>query len=36
MFQGTVEVDETFVGRKAKPKAAVVALVERQGSVQRD
>ncbi len=28
---GTVEVDETFVGPKAKPKSAVVALVERQG-----
>lgn len=33
-LQGTVEVDETFVGPKAKPKAAVVALVERQGSVR--
>jgi hypothetical protein len=31
---GTVEVDETFVGPKAKPKSAVVALVERQGSAQ--
>jgi len=30
-LKGTVEVDETFVGPKAKPKAAVVALVERQG-----
>lgn len=30
-LQGTVEVDETFVGPKAKPKSAVVALVERQG-----
>ena len=28
---GTVEVDETFVGPKAKPKSAVVALVERRG-----
>jgi transposase-like protein len=28
---GTVEVDETFIGPKAKPKTAVVALVERQG-----
>jgi len=28
---GTVEVDETFVGPKARPKSAVVALVERQG-----
>jgi len=30
-LRGTVEVDETFVGPKAKPKSAVVALVERQG-----
>lgn len=30
-LKGTVEVDETFVGPKAKPKMAVVALVERQG-----
>ena len=30
-LQGTVEVDETFVGPKAKPKMAVLALVERQG-----
>jgi transposase-like protein len=30
-LKGTVEVDETFVGPKAKPKSAVVALVERQG-----
>jgi hypothetical protein len=29
-----VEVDETFIGPKAKAKAAVVALVERQGSVR--
>lgn len=28
---GTVEADETFVGPKAQPKMAVVALVERQG-----
>ena len=28
---GTVEVDETFVGPKSKPKSAVVALVERRG-----
>lgn len=28
---GTVEVDETFVGPKAKPKTPVVALIERQG-----
>jgi transposase-like protein len=28
---GTVEVDETFVGPKGKPKSAVVALVQRQG-----
>jgi len=28
---GTVEVDETFVGPKARPKSAVVALVQRQG-----
>lgn len=28
---GTVEVDETFVGPKAKPKTPVVALVERRG-----
>jgi transposase-like protein len=33
-LKGTVEVDETFVGPKAKPKSAVVALVERQGSVR--
>lgn len=33
-LKGTVEVDEAFVGPKAKPKAAVVALVERQGSVR--
>ena len=33
-LQGTVEVDETFVGPKAKAKAAVVALVERQGQVR--
>jgi transposase-like protein len=30
-LKGTVEVDETFIGPKAKPKMAVVALVERQG-----
>lgn len=30
-LDGTVEVDETFVGPKAKPKMAVLALVERQG-----
>lgn len=30
-LKGTVEVDEAFVGPKAKPKLAVVALVERQG-----
>ena len=30
-LKGTVEVDETFVGPKAKPKSAVVALVQRQG-----
>lgn len=30
-LKGTVEVDETFVGPKGKRKAAVVALVERQG-----
>jgi transposase-like protein len=30
-LKGTVEVDETFVGPKAKPKSAVVALVERRG-----
>lgn len=30
-LKGTVEVDETFVGPKARPKSAVVALVERQG-----
>ena len=28
---GTVEVDETFVGPKARPKSAVVALIQRQG-----
>ena len=28
---GTVEVDETFVGPKARPKTPVVALIERQG-----
>jgi hypothetical protein len=33
-LKGTVEVDETFVGPKAKRKAVVVALVERQGSVR--
>ena len=33
-LKGTVEVDETFVGPKAKPKTAVVALVERQGSAR--
>ena len=33
-LQGTVEVDETFVGPKAKAKAAVVALVERQGQAR--
>jgi len=33
-LKGTVEVDETFVGPKAKPKSALVALVERQGSVR--
>jgi transposase-like protein len=30
-LQGIVEVDEAFVGPKAKPKSAVVALVERHG-----
>ena len=30
-LEGTVEVDETFVGPKAKPKTPLVALVERQG-----
>lgn len=30
-LKGTVEADGTFVGPKAKPKSAVVALVERQG-----
>jgi len=30
-LKGTVEVDEAFVGSKAKPKLAVVALVERRG-----
>jgi transposase-like protein len=30
-LKGTVEVDETFVGPKAKPKTPVVALVERHG-----
>ena len=30
-LKGTVEVDETLVGPKAKPKSAVVVLVERQG-----
>lgn len=30
-LKGTVEVDETFVGPKAKAKTPVVALVERQG-----
>jgi transposase-like protein len=33
-LQGTVEVDETFVGPKTKAKAAVVALVERQGQAR--
>ena len=31
---GTVEVDETFVGPKAKPKTPVVALVQRQGQAR--
>jgi transposase-like protein len=30
-LEGTVEVDETFVGPKAKPKTPVVALVQRHG-----
>ncbi len=30
-LQGIVEVDETFVGPKARRKTPVVALVERQG-----
>ena len=30
-WTGTVDVDETFVEPKAKPKSVVVALVERQG-----
>ena len=30
-LKGTVEVDETFVGPKAKPKSALVALVQRNG-----
>ena len=30
-LQGTVEVDETFVGPRARPKTPVVALVERHG-----
>ena len=30
-LKGTVEVDETFVGPKAKRKTPVVALVQRQG-----
>lgn len=30
-LQGTVEVDETFVGPRAKPKTPVVALIERCG-----
>lgn len=33
-LKGTVEVDETFVGPKAKRKTPVVALVERQGLVR--
>jgi transposase-like protein len=33
-LKGTVEVDETFVGPKARRKSALVALVERQGSVR--
>ena len=33
-LKGTVEVDETFVGPKAKRKTPVVALVERQGRVR--
>lgn len=33
-LQGTVEVDETFVGPKGKTKTAVVALVERQGQAR--
>ena len=30
-LKGTVEVDETFVGPKGKPKTPVVALIERRG-----
>jgi len=33
-LQGTVEVDETFVGPKAKLKTPLVALVQRQGLVR--
>jgi transposase-like protein len=33
-LKGTVEVDETFVGPKAKPKTPVVALIERLGLVR--
>jgi transposase-like protein len=33
-LQGTVEVDETFVGPKDQPKSAVVALIERHGLAQ--
>lgn len=33
-LKGTVEVDETFVGPRAKPKTPVVALVQRQGPVR--
>lgn len=33
-LKGTVEVDETFVGPKARTKSAVVALVERRGQAR--
>lgn len=33
-LQGTVEVDETFVGPRARPKTPVVALIERGGSAR--
>lgn len=34
-LKGTVEVDETFVGPKGKPKTPVVALIERLGLAPR-
>jgi hypothetical protein len=33
-LQGMVELDETFVGPEAKPKSAVIPLVEHQGQAR--